>query len=199
MKVFVEVGVGLFGTCYKLLDNGWKGIMVEPLKEVCDTITPHINLSVENVAISTKTGKDVLLRVQDENYYAEPEVYLGMSGLKSGSSPLFDSDYVGKLVEIEVETMTLDQLFQKHKLTEIDFLKIDTEGMDVHILSEYSFDILPTMIKFEHVHSSGIDYDYSVVGIDQDANTLKYNQLLKKIESLGYLVWQENQDVYCVR
>jgi FkbM family methyltransferase len=199
MKTFVEVGVGLFGTCNQLLRNGWRGFMVEPLKDVCEKIPSHPNLVIENLAISTHNGVDILLRVQNENVYSEPEIYLGMSGLKSGSSPLFDPCYKGKLTEIEVETITLENLFDKHKITEIDFLKIDTEGMDIHILSDYSFNVLPTMIKFEHVHGSGIHYDYSSVGIDQEADTKKYENLLQKLRSLGYLVWQENEDVYCVR
>jgi FkbM family methyltransferase len=199
MKTFVEVGVGLFGTCRQLIDNGWRGIMVEPLKDVCDKIPKHPNLIIENLAISTQSGTDTLLRVENENYYLEPEIYLGMSGLKSGASPLFDSCYEGKLLEITVETITLEDLFSKHGITEIDFLKVDTEGMDIHILSDYSFNILPTMIKFEHVHGSGTHYDYSIVGIDQDALTEKFLKLLEKLRSLGYLVWQENEDVYCVR
>ena len=73
MKVFVEIGVGLFGTCHQLLENGWRGIMIEPLKEVCDKIVPHPNLSVENVAISTEQGTEILLRVKDENVFKESE------------------------------------------------------------------------------------------------------------------------------
>ena len=199
MKVFVEIGVGLFGTCQQLLDNGWRGIMVEPLKEVCDQIPPHPNLSVENVAISTSKGKEKLLRVTDKDIWVEPEVYLGMSGLAIGSSPLYDKDYVGMISEVEVETITLEDLISKYNLKEIDFLKVDTEGMDIHILDKYSFKVLPTMIKFEHVHGSGIAYDYSVVGIDQIGNTEKYQKLIERLKSLGYLVWQENEDVYCVR
>lgn len=199
MKVFVEIGVGLFGTCYQLLENGWRGIMIEPLKEVCDQIQDHPNLSVENVAISTKSGKDILLKVKDENLYDEPEVYLGMSGLKDGFNPLLEKGYVGYLDEIEVTTVTLEDIIEKYNLKEIDFLKVDTEGMDIEILYNYSFNILPTMIKFEHAHGSGEIYDYSYVGRDQVSTKKKFGELLSKLESMGYLVWKEKEDVYCVR
>lgn len=199
MKVFVEIGVGLFGTCQQLLDNGWRGIMIEPLKEVCDQIPSHPNLSVENVAISTQSGKDILLKVKDENLYEEPEVYLGMSGLKNGFNPLLEKGYVGYLDEIEVTTATIDEIIEKYNLKEIDLLKVDTEGMDIEILYNYSFNLLPTMIKFEHAHGSGEIYDYSYVGRDQVTISKKFGELLNKLESLGYLVWKEKEDVYCVR
>lgn len=199
MKVFVEIGVGLFGTCYQLLENGWRGIMIEPLKEVCDQIQDHPNLSVENVAISTKSGKDILLKVKDENLYDEPEVYLGMSGLKDGFNPLLEKGYVGYLDEIEVTTVTLEDIIEKYNLKEIDLLKVDTEGMDIEILYNYSFNLLPTMIKFEHAHGSGEIYDYSYVGRDQVSTKKKFGELLSKLESMGYLVWKEKEDVYCVR
>lgn len=99
MKVFVEIGVGLYDTCHQLLENGWSGIMIEPLKEVCDKIVPHPNLSVENVAIS----------------------------------------------------------------------------------------------------GSGTIYDYSFVGLDQIGASQKYLDLIDRLNSLGYLVYQENEDVYCIR
>jgi FkbM family methyltransferase len=199
MKVFVEIGVGLFGTCQQLLDNGWRGIMVEPLKEVCDQIPPHPNLSVENVAISTKTGTEILLKVKDHNIYSEPDVYLGMSGLKNGFNPLLDKGYEGNLEEIEVLTMTIEELIKKYNLKEIDLLKVDTEGMDIEILSNYSFEVLPMMIKFEHAHGSGEIYDYSWVGLNQTELTQKYQKLMGKLESLGYIIWKEKEDVYCVR
>jgi len=199
MKVFVEIGVGLFGTCHQLLENGWRGIMIEPLKEVCDKIVPHPNLSVENVAISTEKGTEILLRVNDENTFKEPSLVLGMSGLKKGFNPLLGKNYDGLVNEIEVETVTIQDIIEKYKLKEIDFLKVDTEGMDIEILLDYSFDILPTMIKFEHVHGSGTIYDYSFVGLDQIASTQKYLSLIDRLKSLGYLVYQENEDVYCIR
>jgi FkbM family methyltransferase len=199
MKVFVEIGVGLFGTCQQLLDNGWRGIMVEPLKEVCDQIPQHPNLSVECVAISTKTGTETLLKVNDHTIYDEPDVYLGMSGLKIGFNPLYDKGYEGTLTEIEVPTMTIEDIIKKYNLKEINLLKVDTEGMDIEILYNYSFNILPTMIKFEHAHGSGEVYDYSWVGLNQKEIGEKFQKLLSKLESLGYIVWKEKEDVYCVR
>lgn len=199
MKVFVEIGVGLSGTCHQLLENGWRGIMIEPLKEVCDKIVPHPNLSVENVAISTEQGTEILLRVKDENVFREPNLVLGMSGLKKGYNPLLGKMYDGFLNEIEVQTVTIQHIIEKYKLKEIHFLKVDTEGMDIEILTNYSFDILPTMIKFEHVHGSGTIYDYSFVGLDQIGASQKYLDLIDRLKSLGYLVYQENEDVYCIR
>ena len=32
MKIFVEIGCCYFDTLYPLLDQGWKGYMVDPIK-----------------------------------------------------------------------------------------------------------------------------------------------------------------------
>jgi FkbM family methyltransferase len=199
MKTFIEIGIGKFNTLYELIDNGWKGIMVEALPGILDMYEPKENLFFEEVAIDIADGEAKFMKVIDAQYFNNPDEVLGMSGLVGTSNPLYGDGYEGLIEEFVVKTITLDTLIDKYKLESIDLLKIDTEGNDIPILMNYSWKILPSMIKFEHIHYSGKEYDYSFVGIDQNEHTKNYQNFIEKLKSMGYIVWEENEDVYCVR
>ena len=51
-KVFVEIGVCEFDTLEPLLENGWEGYFVEPIKKYADKITHNMT----NCAISSYNG-----------------------------------------------------------------------------------------------------------------------------------------------
>jgi hypothetical protein len=139
------------------------------------------------------------MKVKDPDWFDNSDEVLGMSGLVGTSNPLYGEGYIGLLEEITVKTITLDMLIDKYELDRIDLLKIDTEGNDIPILMGYSWKILPEMIKFEHAHYSGRDYDYSRLGIDQEKHNQEYKEFIQKLESMGYKVWEETDDVYCIR
>lgn len=199
MKTFIEIGIGKFNTLYNLIDNGWRGIMVEALPGILDLYEPKENLYFEELAIDTQEGEAKFMKVINPEYFTNPDEVLGMSGLVGTSNPLYSDGYQGFLEEFIVKTTTLDKLIEKYELEHIDLLKIDTEGHDLPILMSYSWKILPSIIKFEHCHYSGREYDYSRVGINQEKHTQEYENFISRLESMGYKVWEENQDVYCVR
>jgi FkbM family methyltransferase len=199
MKTFIEIGIGKFNTLYNLIDNGWKGIMVEALPGILDLYEPKENLYFEEVAIHTKVGESKFMKVKDPDWFENSDEVLGMSGLVGISNPLYSDGYIGLLEEITVKTITLDMLIDKYELESIDFLKIDTEGNDLPILMNYSWKILPSMIKFEHAHYSGREYNYSKIGIDQEKHNIEYEKFIERLQSMGYIVWEEKDDVYCVR
>ena len=195
---FIEIGVGYENSLRQLIDNGWSGIMIEPQQKALDNIEPHPNLFMECVAISTTEGVENFLMVSDLNAFAEPIVVAGMFGLEKSPNAIHHDSYDGYRTVTQVKTTRLDNIIMKYRLTEIDFLKIDVEGFEVPILLDYSFTIKPKMIKFEHIHYSGKIYDASAGGFDQQQMTLDYNILIEKLRSMGYVVWEENEDVYCV-
>lgn len=198
-KFFIEIGVSNFETLHGLLSQGWYGLMVEPLEDMFHSILEHPNLIKEKVALDTQDGFADFLVVKNPEIYTDPQGVLGMSSLVSSTGPLHDEMYNDKLKKIQVQTMRLDTLVTKHRIENIDLLKIDIEGKDVEVLLDYSFKIKPTFIKFEHIHYSGTEYDASVAGFDQDTMTQKYNQLLDRLREMGYMCWQEYSDVYCIR
>mgnify|MGYP002018557652 CR=1 FL=1 len=82
-----------------------------------------------------------------------------------------------------VETMTLNDLIEKHDIKEIDFFKMDVEGMEYEIISNYDWSIKPKMMKFEFQHSWG----------DQ------FKEIVFNLNSMGYKYWREKTDIYAIR
>lgn len=197
-KWFIEIGVGYENTLRPLIDIGWCGIMVEPQQKALDNIKSHKNLYKECLAIHTNDGVANFVGVDDIEAFTEPIDVVGMFGLEVAPTPIHGDSYNGHRIVTQVRTMRLDNLIKKYHLTEIDLLKIDIEGNDVPVLLDYSFVVKPKMIKFEHVHYSGKIYDASAAGFDQAEMTKNYNILLNKLRELGYIVWEEERDVYCV-
>ena len=61
-----------------------------------------------------------------------------------------------KIATISVPVMTIDELMEKHKLTEVDYLFIDAESMDCRILQSIDFKKYKIKnIQFESEHSDG--------------------------------------------
>ena len=195
---FIEIGVGYENTLRALIDNGWSGIMVEPQQKALDIIEPHTNLFKECVAIDTSEGIKNFITVEDVEIFTEPMVVAGMFSLEGSPGAMYGDSYEGQRVITQVKTMRLDSLIKKYHLTEIDYLKIDIQGSDVPVLLDYSFVVKPKMIKFEHIHYSGKIYDASAAGFDQNKMTEDYYILLEKLRNLGYILWEEENDVYCV-
>lgn len=61
-----------------------------------------------------------------------------------------------KIATISVPVMTINELMEKHKLTEVDYLFIDAESMDCRILQSIDFKKYKIKnIQFESEHSDG--------------------------------------------
>ena len=82
---------------------------------------------------------------------------------------------------IKVETLTLNDLIKKHNVKRIDFMKIDVEGMEYDIISNYDWKIKPSFMKIEHQH----------MGDD-------YFRFLDILNSMGYKYWSESSDIYAI-
>lgn len=81
--------------------------------------------------------------------------------------------------EIEVKSSTIHDLLTQYNITHIDYMKIDTEGHEKNIIDGHDWSVKPTAIKLEHSHINDI--------------TMK-----AKLESLGYMVTVETNDIYAV-
>ena len=63
--------------------------------------------------------------------------------------------------------------------TQIDFLKIDTEGHELNILKSFSFNVRPRSIKVEH----------------RLTDDLAISEILRQE---NYLTWTEQNDIYAI-
>jgi FkbM family methyltransferase len=164
----VQVGAndGRFGDPVSkfILDNPWRGILVEPLTDVFARLRENYaaaadRLVFENVAISRTLSELVLYRAPQgatpDNVYAStvasvsPEKVAMQLGLP-----------VSALETVRVPCMTLDALLAKHGWTGMDVLLLDTEGHDYEVLQ--SIDLArfrPLVVQFEHGHLTPAQVD----------------------------------------
>ena len=185
MPFFIEVGTCDFDTLDKLAKNGWKGIMVEPVKEYMDKLPKRNNIHYENIAISNiKENVDVHY-INPEEIKNDSDLWMkGIGSINGDSGPLSFNKHIDTFKnckKINVTTMTLNELCEKYNVTEIDLLKIDTEGHDFIVLSTIDLNkINVRTIKIEHKH-------------------LNAQLIIDHLENHNYIVWVEKDDIYAVR
>lgn len=138
--IFVEVGafdaVQLSQT-YLLEQNGWTGVLVEPLPHLADGLR------------RTRPRSQVFeCAVSSPEHAGRAVMYKG----KNDSLASLDADAGGE--QITVQTRTLDQILSDAEISEIDFLSIDVEGFEMEVFA--GFDLRrwrPSLILIEdHVH-----------------------------------------------
>jgi len=60
------------------------------------------------------------------------------------------------IVELQVDCLTLNQLFEKHNLVDIDILYIDAEGLDFDLIKSIDFNKFNIInLVYEHLHING--------------------------------------------
>jgi FkbM family methyltransferase len=155
MKTFVEIGTSNFNTLRHLCDKGWKGIMVEPIEIALNKIPDHDNLTKVNGAIDKDFNIRNLTKLKDK-FWNDPNIdrdYLGMASLQSNNILSQDNFYQDMIEEIEVGCVTFEFLMEQLGITEVDYLKIDTEGLDYDILNSINFNKFNIKaIRAEHQH-----------------------------------------------
>jgi FkbM family methyltransferase len=168
-SVFVSIGAndGIFVDEIfqsNLLNISWKSFFIEPVKETFDRLVENYNrhysgnsFTFINKAISTYDGEGFLVtnKVDDS------------MGMCSFFRP--ESD---QTIKIPVSCITFDNLVKKYNISYIDFLKIDTEGMDYEIVNQcLSLKIYPKIILMEHIginNSNVTTYDQMKTIVDQE-------------------------------
>ena len=198
MKTFIEIGAADFDTMLDTSMN-WRGVICEPhpvfYKRLIQKCT-NPNITILDLAVSDKNGQGTM-EFPTEKYINETENNeeefwtRGVGGFRiPGFSHKLDNarnaynrdeSYVE---ERTVYTISLDQLVANFGITQLDFLKIDTEGHDVVILEGYSWRIKPTFIKCEHGRHNNPD--------------ILTERMEKVLTDQGYKYWIEDWDIYGV-
>ena len=152
MKTFVEIGTSNFNTLRHLCDKGWKGIMVDPLEIALNKVPDHDNLIKVIGAIDKENTIKKLTKIKDEYWDTLPDKdYLGMASIWE-NAPIKNAN-LQYIEEIEVGCVTFEFLMEQLGITEVDYLKIDTEGLDYDILNSIDFNKFNIKaIRAEHQH-----------------------------------------------
>lgn len=152
MKTFVEIGCCDFDTLRPLCDKGWSGVMIDPYRPYLDNIEDHKNLTKINLAVALYEGSTEYTRINDSFIEEKGDYFHKGMGTITNITTIKSTDYFeGYLETHKVETITFDKLMTKLGITEIDYLKIDTEGMDFDILKSIDYNKYKiNLIKMEH-------------------------------------------------
>ena len=155
MKTFVEIGSCDFDTLNYLGDEGWRGVIVEPIKERLGNLAKLSNVTYLNVACAKESGKATIWKFKDEEIAKDHD----LAGMTSFRPEVFDTiervnETMDKMEKREVITMTYTNILDVAGIDRVDFLKIDTEGYDWIILQTVDFEgpRRPKFIKLEHAH-----------------------------------------------
>jgi FkbM family methyltransferase len=147
-------------------------LVIDDLKK---TYTQYSNIIVENIGIKLLSHFGDTLKF----YYHTKDVFDGtLYGITSCKLEHIQKHIMmcphlegGEIKEFEVPCITLENLFKKYDITELDWLLLDVEGIDAELLltTDWSkYDI--KKIEFEHLH------------LGDNKNKIK-----EMLENLGYV------------
>ncbi len=137
---FVEVGANdpkALSTTWLLEKVGWRGILVEPLPDLCEMLRrERPDSQVFPVAVSSADK-------EGEADFFVKGAYSSLRKNGKDERTVYDS-------AIRVKVVTLDSLLEETKAPRIDFISIDTEGTEYDVLQ--GFDITrykPSLLMVE--------------------------------------------------
>jgi FkbM family methyltransferase len=147
-----------------VVSNGWRGIMVEPVKYVFDRLAGHYggraDLILENAAVAAADGFQEFYHLAETDddvpaWYDQIGSFSRETILKhAGDIPGLEQ----RIVAARVPCLTFQSLCDKHGVERIDLLYIDTEGYDFEIIKTVDFARRkPLFIVYEHKHLSDAD------------------------------------------
>lgn len=181
VSVVLEIGTSDFRTQAGKVD----GLFIEPIKEYFDRL-PECNK--ENVAISNYDGEINIYYIPSK-VIEEKKLPDWLRGCNSVNKihPTIVKENLTKFCTVnKVKVVRIKSLIDKYTITDIELLKIDTEGHDCIILNDYldTVNILPKVIQFENNVLS---------------NPKEVEILVERLTKIGYICKQLNFDMICRR
>lgn len=140
----------------------WRGVLVEPVQGLFAKLVANYKdcagLRFEQSAIDVTDGRRPFYSVR--NAAGMPHWYDQLGSfdinvvLRHRSIPSLED----QIIEEMVNCISFAALIDKHAITQIDLILIDTEGYDLNVLRQIDFELFkPKMIVYEQKHLSDID------------------------------------------
>lgn len=155
--VFVEVGafdgITFSNSFFFEKYRNWTGLCIEPITKRFEQLLTNRTCACENVAISVKEG-------ELEFTWAEGDFETEM--LSGVAHDAMNNERISKNIQsekhnlqlIKVRVVPAQQLFDKHKLKQIDYCSIDVEGHEIEVLKSIDF-------KKTEIHVFSIEMNHS--------------------------------------
>ena len=179
--MIVEVGTSDFRTLAGKVD----GLFVEPVKEYYDRLP---KCRKEQVAVSNYEGEIAIYYVPSKVIEEKnlPAWYRGCNSVGKIHPTVAAAGHGALCVKDTVSVVRIKSLLEKHNITHIDLLKIDTEGHDAIILNDFldTVKFLPKVIQFENNSLS---------------EKKEVTPLVVRLQKLGYNCSQVRTDMVCKR
>ncbi len=147
------------GLIQKCAANG-KVILMEPVPYLFEALSARYanqeNITCLNKAIDFNTGhKSFFMVTSDGNKIAPWGDQLG--SFNPQHALLHDQKFQSELREINVPTISFEDLIAEYQITNLRLLLTDTEGFDAQLLQSFPFEkLMPDEILFEYKHSDGV-------------------------------------------
>jgi len=190
---FIQIGANdgqLNDPIYPYIKQGqWKGVLVEPLPPLFEKLKQTYKgiegLSFENVGITDSDGNMGFYFLPAE--YNEPD-WLQQIGTFDRKAIELNLETLPQLLPkvqtTTVATISLNTLFKRNKVNELDILIIDAEGFEYKILKQLEgVSIKPKYIFFEWGCMEKLEYDL----------------LLKLLTDQGYDLLQSGGDMLALK
>ena len=183
-----------YSQTYKLYKLGWSGINLDISKESIDLFelfrSKDKNL---NIGISNKAGF--------ENFYFTKKISTTNS---LNNKYLKESINFKKKFLRKIQTQTIDQLFEENNISEVDFLKIDCEGMDLSIIKTLDFSKYKiNFLSIEFLYKSGnfiIKQNKNINSVHQLFFESDIYKILEKnfklVDHFGFAFLLANKEIY---
>lgn|GEM_PF-888044 len=139
-------------------DTRWRGVLVEPVAHLFAQLVQRygINprLQLEQAAIGETDGRATIYRLATtpgDSLWLDQIPSLDPDRLRESAAQFGKGG--GVPIAEEVPLLSVATLLQRHAITRLDLLVIDTEGYDWRILRQFDLTRLrPQLILYEHQH-----------------------------------------------
>lgn len=187
--VFVEIGaldgIQHSNSLFFEKELAWSGLCIEANPKTFELLKKNRQCFCENVAIADHRNISKFLKCDGGLY--------GWSGLIEG----IEYQHLKRIAEhipeekqsiIEVKCELLNNVLRKYFLQDIDYMGIDTEGMEYNILSSFSFD------KF-NVEVFDIENNFMNFPIEELMNEKGYKKIIR-LDVNDIYIKKENDKQY---
>ena len=139
---FIEIGTSDFRTIVESSKEEEIGLCVEPLKHYLDKLPNKKNVTKANYALSSKMGEIEIYHIKPKDIirYNLPNWVRGCNSINKPHPTVKKllGNLHDEIVTVDkVNSVTWEYLIEKYDIESIDYLKVDTEGHDGVILTEY--------------------------------------------------------------